>query len=332
MFRIGLNPYGFSHAVGLQAFGTPRANADGTGLRGFIRIAGEVGARCLEFDGRWFTPLKSEELAALADELPRVPRLCSYWLQHVPGETLDEPIRAARAIGGTIIRLHLTPVLEGARAKQGAKWEQMIGHARETLNREARKAADVGLEVAIENHQDFGSDELMAFAEEAGTNVGIALDTGNAFAVAEDPVSFAARVAPRVRHVHLKDYVSQFTSEGFRLIRCAIGDGCVPLQEIADALGASRPGAVASLTASIEVGALDARHVRLFAPDWWKGYPTRPADELCTVLDRLATRRLDDNADYRTPWERQEPTSAIVEYEMAQLRKSIANLRALGWM
>src|SRR5436190_7445265 len=323
MFRIGLNPYGFSHAVGLQAFGTPRANADGTGLRGFIRIAGEVGARCLEFDGRWFTPLKSEELAALADELPRVPRLCSYWLQHVPGETLDEPIRAARAIGGTIIRLHLTPVLEGARAKQGAKWEQMIGHARETLNREARKAADVGLEVAIENHQDFGSDELMAFAEEAGTNVGIALDTGNAFAVAEDPVAFAKRVAPRIKHVHLKDYVSQFTAEGFRLIRCAIGDGCVPLQEIADvffprkaeatqsvgtttsvgtapatptgvltvASGFSRKDdAGIAVTASIEVGALDARHIRVFAPDWWEGYPWRPVGELRTALDRLKTK------------------------------------------
>src|SRR3954447_9344512 len=197
MFHIGLNPYGFAHTVGLQAFGTPRANREGTGLRGFVDIANDVDARCLEFDGRWLVPLSNDELAALAGELPPVPRLCSYWLQHVPGETLDEAIRATRAIGGTAVRIHLTPVLEGARAKQGAKWEQMVGHARETLNREARKAADVGLDVAIENHQDFGSDEMMAFAQEAGPNVGIALDTGNAFAVAEDPVAFARRVAAR---------------------------------------------------------------------------------------------------------------------------------------
>jgi sugar phosphate isomerase/epimerase len=234
MFQIGLNPYGFSHTVGLQAFGTPRANPDGTGLRGFIRIATDIGARCFEFDGRWLAPLNNDELAALAAELPDVPRLCSYWLQHVPGETLDEAIRATRTIGARTIRIHLTPVLEGARAKQGPRWQQLIAHARETLNRESRRAADAGLQIAIENHQDFGSDELMAFAEEAGPNVGIALDTGNAFAVAEDPVAFAMRVAPRIKHVHLKDYVSQFTPEGFRLIRCAIGDGCVPLQEIAD--------------------------------------------------------------------------------------------------
>jgi len=333
MFQVGLNPYGFTHTVGLQGFGTPRANPQGTGLRGFIRIAADVNAQCLEFDGRWLASMKDDEIAALGAELPRVPRLCSYWLQHVAGETLDEAIRATRAIGGSTIRLHLTPVLEGARAKQGSRWEEMTAHARATLNREARKAADVGLEIAIENHQDFGSDELMTFAEEAGSNVGIALDTGNAFAVAEDPVAFARRVAPRVRHVHLKDYVSQFTAEGFRLIRCAIGDGCVPLQEIADVCFRLPASATESpLTASIEVGALDVRHVRVFAPDWWEGYPARPATELRTALERLKTKRLDDNADYRTPWEKQEPTSVIVEYEQAQLRKSVENLKALGWM
>src|SRR5262245_25230110 len=326
MFQIGLNPYGFSHAVGLQAFGTPRANPDGTGLHGFIRIARDIGAQCFEFDGRWLAPLTNDELARLAGELPDVPRLCSYWLQHVPGETLDEAIRATRAIGARTIRMHLTPVLEGARAKHGPKWQQMRKHARETLNREAHKAADAGLQVAIENHQDFGSDELMVFAEEAGPNVGIAMDTGNAFAVAEDPVAFATRVAPRIKHIHLKDYVSQFTPEGFRLIRCAIGDGCVPLKAIAEVFADFR------LTASIEVGALDVRHIRVFAPDWWEGYPTRPVGELRIALDRLKTKRLDDNADYRTPWESNQSTPAIVDYELEQLRKSVANLKTLGWL
>ena len=332
MFQIGLNPYGFSHTVGLQAFGTPRANSDGSGLRGFIRIATDIGARCLEFDGRWLAPLSNDDLARLADELPPVPRLCSYWFQHVPGETLEEAIRATRAIGASTIRIHLTPVLEGARAKGGPRWPQMLAHAREILNRDARQAADAGLQVAIENHQDLGSDELLTFAEEAGPNVGIAMDTGNAFAVAEDPVAFAKRVAPRIKHVHLKDYVSQFTPEGFRLVRCAIGDGCVPLQEIADVFFRLKPEATRVLTASIEVGALDVRHIRLFAPDWWEGYPVRPVGELRIALDRLKTKRLDDNADYRTPWELNQSTSAIVDYELEQLRKSVANLKTLGWM
>ncbi len=73
MFQIGLNPYGFTHTVGLQGFGTPRANPQGTGLRGFIRIASDIGAQCLEFDGRWLAPMTDDELAALGAELPAVP-------------------------------------------------------------------------------------------------------------------------------------------------------------------------------------------------------------------------------------------------------------------
>jgi 3-oxoisoapionate decarboxylase len=320
MFRVGLNPYGFAHTVGLQAFGT------GRGLDGFLAIARRIGAQCLEFDGRWLAPLSVETLKDLGASLPDVPRLCSYWLQHEPGETLDEAIRATRAIGGSTIRMHLTPVLEGARAKQGPRWSAMLAHARATLNAEARKAADAGLTIAIENHQDLGSDELLAFAEEAGDHVGLAFDTGNAFAVAEDPVAFARRAAHRIRHVHLKDYVSQFTPDGFRLIRCAIRDGCVPLEELAGVLDTQ------GLTASIEVGALDVRHIRVFAPDWWEGYSARPAAELERALERLRTRRLDDNADYRTPWERNEPAAAVVAYEQQQLDKSVDNLRRLGWM
>ncbi len=328
MFQVGLNPYGLAHTVGLQGLGTPRANPDGIGLHGFIRVAREIDAKCIELDGRWLAPLDDDELARLGDQLAPVPRVCSYWLQHEPGETLEEAIRATRAIGGSIIRMHLTPVLEGARARLGPRWNDMLRHARTTLNREARRAADAGLIVAIENHQDLGSDELLAFAGEAGDNVGLALDTGNPFAVGEDPVAFAIRIAPRVRHVHLKDYVSQFTAEGFRLVRCAIGDGCVPFQELAAVFGAHTP----SLTASIEVGALDARHIRVFDPDWWQGYPPRPAGELLTALDRLKTKRLDDNEDYRTPWERLEPAPAIIAYELAQLRRSVENLKALGWI
>jgi sugar phosphate isomerase/epimerase len=328
MFHVGLNPYGFAHTAGLQAFGTPRANPDGCGLAGFVAIAREIGAQCLEFDGRWLVPMSEAALNRLAGTLPDVPRLCSYWLRHEPGETLDEAIRATRAIGGSVIRMHLTPVLEGARARQGARWTRMLAHARTILNSEAPKAADAGLTIAIENHQDLGSQELLEFAEDAGENVGLAFDTGNAFAVAEDPIAFAARAADRIRHVHLKDYVAQFTPEGFRLIRCPIGDGCVPLEELAALFERS----ATPLTASIEVGALDVRHIRVFAADWWEGYPARPAAELQRALERLKSSRLDDNADYRTPWERAEPASAVVAYEQQQLHASVRNLRRLGLM
>ena len=327
MLQVGLNPYGLAYTVGLQGLGTPRANPHPVGLEGFIAIAREIDAACIELDWRWLFPMSDAELRALGRRLADVPRICSYWLQQEPGESLEQAIRCAAGIGARTLRLHLTPVLEGGRAALGPRWVQMFDHARAAVRREAPRAADAGLTVAIENHQDLASDELVALAEQAGDNVGITLDTGNPFSVGEDPIGFMERAAHRIRHLHLKDYLSQFTPEGYRLVRCATGDGCVPFREIA-----SRLPAETALTASIEIAALDARHIRVFTPEWWEGYPVRPASELARALRRLKQARLDDNADYRTPWEKGEPPSAIVAYERTQLEKSVANLKTLGWM
>jgi 3-oxoisoapionate decarboxylase len=328
MFRIGLNPYGLAYTVGLQGAGTSRANPRAIGLSGFVDLARQIGAQCIELDWRWLTPLGEADLGRLRDDLAGMTPVCSFWLSQERDETLTQAIRCTAALGSTLIRLHLTPVLEGGRAAWGSRLREMVEHARATLRREAPRAADTGLTLAIEDHQDLGSEELLAIAEEAGSNVGVTFDTGNPFAVGEDPVEFARRAAARIRHVHLKDYRAQFTRQGFRLVRCAVGDGCVPFEEIAAALAAHAP----SLTASIELGALDARHIRVFEPDWWNGYAPREARELAIALGRLQHHRIEADADHCTPWERLAPADATVEYERHQLRRSIENLRALGWM
>ncbi len=329
MLRVGLNPYGLTYTLGLQGLGTPRANPRPAGLAGFLRSAREIQARTLELDGQWLTPMPETDLRALgaAAAADGMAVVCSFGLAHTPGETLDDAVRIARVMEARLIRLHLTPVLEGARALLGSRWAEMVARVERTLVDEAPKAADAGLLVGIENHQDFCSDELLALADAAGENVGVVLDTGNPFAVGEDPVAFAPRVADRVIHVHLKDYRAQFTADGYRLVRCALGDGCVPLREMVGLLNASR-----ETTASIEVGALEARHIRLFTSEWWTGYPTRDAEELGTAINRLRHNELDAADDYRTPWEREAPATELVAYEVSQLHRSVEHLRGLGWM
>ncbi|MEN3337806.1 MAG: 3-oxoisoapionate decarboxylase [Acidobacteriota bacterium] len=328
MFRVGLNPYGLAYTLGMQGAGTARANDRPIGMAGFVAIAREIGARCIELDGRWLTAMTDAELSRARDDLAGETVICSYWLAQREGETLAEAVRCTAAVGGGLIRLHLTPVLEGSRAAWGPRWAEMVAHGRATLLREAVRARDAGLAMAVEDHQDFGSEELLEMTADAGDNVGIVFDTGNPFSVGEDPVDFARRAGPRIRHVHLKDYVAQHTDEGFRLVRCAIGDGCVPFAEIAAVLRARG----SSLTASIEPGALESRHIRLFTSDWWNGYPARSARELGTALARLRRNRLDEGADPRTPWERGAPRDEVIAYEMAQVRRSVENLRTMGFM
>src|SRR5688572_22548807 len=218
LLTVGLNPYGLAYTVGLQGAGTPRANPSPVGLDGFIALAREAGVRSIELDHRWLIPLTDDQLRALGQSLRGVSVVSSFWLSHQPGETLKEAVRCTIGVGASILRFHLTPVLEGGRAALGQAWHDMVVHARTTLRRESRRVADAGLTLAIEDHQDFGSEELVEIAGSLGDHVGITLDTGNPFSVGEDPVAFVERTAPLIRHVHLKDYVAQFTDEGYRLV------------------------------------------------------------------------------------------------------------------
>jgi sugar phosphate isomerase/epimerase len=306
---VGLNPYGLAYTLGLQ--GDP-----GTGLDGFLEIADEIGARVVELHAPWLAGL---DLAALSERLgDRVP-VVSCGLD---GED-EAALEAAAALGATVVRMPLSRVLQGDR--HAVDWPALVAGVRARLAGIAPRAEAAGLSIAIENHQDFTSAELMELCQEAGEAVGITLDTGNSFPVAEAPLDFARTVAPRVRHVHLKDYRVQFTDEGYRLVRCAIGDGAVPFRELVEILGGD-------LTASLEPGALAARHIRLLTAAWWRGYPPVDARRLAAALLAARVNRLGDDEDHRTPWERGVTGEALVRYERDMMRSSAANLRALGLM
>jgi 3-oxoisoapionate decarboxylase len=307
---VGLNPYGLAYTLGLQGDA-------GSGLKGFLEIAGEIGARVVELHAPW---LEGADLAALGRRLDgRIPIVSTG--MDPAGD--DAALDAAVALGATVVRMALTRVLQGDR--HAVDWPELVAGVRARLARLAPRAAAAGVSLAIENHQDFTSGDLMQLCAEAGDAVGITLDTGNAFPVAEAPLDFARTVAPRVRHVHLKDYRVQFTDEGYRLVRCAIGDGAVPFPELVEVLGRD-------LTASLEPGALAARHIRLFTPEWWQGYPPVDARQLAAALRAARVNRLAGDEDHRTPWERGARGGELVGYERDMMRRSAANLRALGLM
>jgi sugar phosphate isomerase/epimerase len=326
MLDVGLNPYGLTYTLGLQGQGTPRANLNARGLEGFIDIAVELRAKTLEIYEPWLARMSDTELAALRG------RLAGLGMQPVVSSGLhmgdiDSCLRSAKGLGAAIIRLALTPILCGDRNAAGERWMALVANVRAKLAEYAPRAAQQGVTLVIENHQDFTSRELVAFCDEAGENVGIVFDTGNTFPVAEAPLDFTRVIAAKVWHVHLKDYRVQFTDEGYRLVRCAIGDGAVPFPEMLAILAQHHK----ALPAVLEPGALEARHVRLFTPDWWKGYAPKPAEALAACLSAAQRNRLAEDADYRTPWERGDD-AALEAYEMTMIRKSAANMRALGLM
>jgi sugar phosphate isomerase/epimerase len=323
VFALGLNPYGLTYHLGLQGAGGPRANPKGTGLEGFIAIATDLDAKALEIFDPWLRALSDDAIRALRDRLIALDMtpVVSSGLMMGPFESA---LRSARLLDAKIIRYGLTTILCGDRHTLGDKWDDLFVRVRAALKDYGPRAFDEGRTLAIENHQNFGSEELVAFCE-ATRGVGICFDTGNTVPVAEAPLDFTRRIVPYVRHVHLKDYRVQFTDEGYRLVRCAIGDGAVPIPAMLDMLAEHH----AKLTAVLEPGALEARHVRLLRPEWWNGYGPKTAAELAACFAAARVNRLPDDADTRTPWEHGHD-DAIEAYELAMIRRSADSMRAIG--
>jgi 3-oxoisoapionate decarboxylase len=324
---VGLNPYGLTYHLGLQGKGTPRANPAAKGLEGFITIATELGARVLEIFDPWLAAQSDSQLQDLKlrlSDLGMTPVISAGLNMMGP---VESAFRSARLLDAKVIRLGLSPVLEGSRTTWGTKWFELQHQIRECLAQHAPIAESEGRILAIENHQDFGSQELVDFCHTFGKGLGITLDTGNTFPVAEAPMDFVRRVSAHVRHVHFKDYRVQFTDEGYRLVRCAIGDGAVPMQAILAELAHHHE----HMNAVLEPGALEARHIRYLNPEWWQGYRPTDAKSFAACLSAARVNRLADDADYQTPWERQADVE-LVDYELAMIRRSAANMRALGLM
>jgi 3-oxoisoapionate decarboxylase len=206
------------------------------------------------------------------------------------------------------------------------RWGNFLQEVREGLAAAVRIAEREGVAIALENHQDLASEELIWLCESiASPNFGLTLDTGNPLATAEEPVDFARRIAPYLKNVHLKDYWIYPSEEGYRLVRAPIGQGAVDFPAL---LSIFRQSAPSELPMSIEIGALEARHIRVLADDYWPDYPPRSARQLAELL-RFAQANGKPAGEWRTPHEREADPAVVIAYERAQLRSSIAYMQAL---
>jgi sugar phosphate isomerase/epimerase len=106
-----------------------------------------------------------------------------------------------------------------------------IQNAIHQLNKIKKQAEDLNIKIAIENHGDVTSDELLYIVEKVSSpNVGICLDLGNPLFTMEDPITATEKMAPYAFTTHFKDYAIQMTNYGFKVCGVALGDGNIDLE------------------------------------------------------------------------------------------------------
>lgn len=214
---IGLAVYGTTFSIGLHpASGRPV-------IRPQPLMDQAVAAGLLRGVELPATLLEGEDSAAIA----RYAREHSLFITLATSGYEPEKLAAAIALAAQLRATTVRTVVGGA--KIGGDRRPLAGRlATFSLGvlsalGEATKAAErTGVSLAVENHQDLASEELLWLCESIGSpHFGITLDTGNPLATAEHPLDFFRTVAPHVKNVHLKDYWIYLSEEGYRLV-CAL--------------------------------------------------------------------------------------------------------------
>ena len=111
------------------------------------------------------------------------------------------------------------------------------------LNKAGERAADRGIEIAIETHCDVETADLLRIIETVGSGrIGVVLDTANVVRIGADLIEATRQLAPHVRMVHLKDIdlaASDWGNPGGWWPCTALGEGDLDLIGTLDVLDAA---------------------------------------------------------------------------------------------
>jgi sugar phosphate isomerase/epimerase len=330
-----LTAYGLPYTMGYIPLKDGSANPSPWTVSELIERAGELRlagieipltARVPSFEGRIV------ELAGPAEDLgemlhERGMRIVADYGVIVENDAAHfiEYLHTAKRLGAAVVRATLSNVLCGDRRTCPGGWPARLEAVAARLREVLPVAEELGVAVAVENHQDATTDDLLRLADMVGNRpaYGITLDTGNPLAMAEDPVEAAGRLAHLIRHVHLKDYTIHFAPEGYRLVRCAAGDGVIDFAAILAIVRANGHNVIPG----IEIAAQATRTIPFLDCHWWSTYPRRDAEELVGPLQILWSKGRPENEPYSSAWERGGGREEVLPEEWAMVKRSVAYFR-----
>jgi len=167
--------------------------------------------------------------------------------------------------------------------------------------------------LAIENHKDQRDADRLALLEQIDSEfVGACVDTGNSFALLQDPIATVEAFAPWAKSVHLKDQALQLTDDGFWLGDISLGQGGLDLKRMVSILRNAHP----DLHFTLELITRDPLLVPCLRDDYWATFPDLPARDLAHTLRYVREHSSDEL----------QQISALSEDE--RLAREDANVRA----
>jgi sugar phosphate isomerase/epimerase len=196
-------------------------------------------------------------------------------------ERFAAELATAKACGAAVVR---TVMLGGRRYETFTKPEEYPAFAKrsaEMLRRAEPIARKAGVKLAVENHKDFRTDELIDLLKGISSEfVGVCVDTGNSIALLEEPMGTVEALAPFALTVHLKDMGVEESPDGFRLAEVPLGAGILDLKAIAGALRKANP----NVRFQLEMITRDPLSIPCLAEKYWATLGRVPGRDLARTL------------------------------------------------
>ncbi|HMP41613.1 MAG TPA: TIM barrel protein [Roseiflexaceae bacterium] len=318
---IGLAAYSFPWRCGFAGTGTPRVCPNPLRADELLSLAIEYDLASLEIPLMLLRDTAPATLRAFRARADAHGITIVVDTPVIDEAQLAEAIPAAAALGARVVRVMLSSILEGSRTTAPGGWPAYLDQMIARLRRLRPIAEQHQVILAPENHQDATSADLIRVCDEVGGEyIGVTLDAVNPLAVAEEPIAFARALGSRIVDVHLKDYHIYPSGSGYRLVRCALGEGVLDLPALFGVLADVAPRATCNI----------ARHIRIYEDDWWDGFGPRDVRDLLPVLRFVQRHQRSADEEWRTPWERDADLGEVGSYEEAQVARSVAYLRSLA--
>ena len=223
---LGLDTYSHHLAFGRHPDFHPAKPLD---LFGFIEKVSEFGLKGFQIDPMHLGATDDEYLMTVREEAESRNLFVEYGIIGTQSDEIEKGISVCKKLGSTVLRSFLgfnrfDPTTSIADELEIAR--TIIASSVPALERS-------GGHLAIENHGDVTSDELVDIVEQIDSpNVGICLDVGNSLCVLEDPLAAAERMIPFALTTHFKDYTITGTPTGCKIAGVPLGEGVLPLLDL----------------------------------------------------------------------------------------------------
>jgi 3-oxoisoapionate decarboxylase len=196
-------------------------------------------------------------------------------------ERFEKEIVTSCECGATVVRTVMSPGRRYETFKSAKEFAAFAEQALASLRLAEPVMAKRKVTLAVENHKDFRSDELIGVMKAISSErVGVCVDTGNSIALLEPASETVTALAPWAASCHLKDMGVEESTDGFLLAEVPLGDGFLDMKGIVETLRKARP----TIRFSLEMITRDPLRIPCLTDEYWATLERVNGKELARAL------------------------------------------------